>query len=117
MRQIFRLLLIVTVLASPVVAQAVTHSSVADPAVARLFSARDALGINTYAIADMTEDGRWVALTHSVRRDAFGTDYRRDGDPTYVRVTPVQLWAVEARTGQRTPVFAGKRPVRGMRWS
>ena len=98
-------------------AQAVTQSAATDPAAARLFSAADALDINTYAIADMTDDGKWVALTHSVRRDGFGTDYRRDGDPTYVRVSPVRLWAVDSRTGQRTAVFPDKRPVRGMRWS
>lgn len=87
-----------------------------DPAT-RLFSAADALEINSFAIADVTEDGKWVALTQSVRRDAFGTDYRRDGDPTYVRVTPTRLWSVDSRTGQRTAVFPDKRPVRGMRWS
>lgn len=88
----------------------------ADPS-GRLFSAADALDINTYAIADVSDDGKWVALTQSIRRDAFGTDYRRDGDPTYVRVTPIRLWSVESRTGQRTSVFADKRAVRGMRWS
>src|SRR5688500_4932174 len=83
-------------------AQAVTQSAAVDPAAARLFSAADALEINTYSIADLTDDGKWVALTHSIRRDGFGTDYRRDGDPTYVRISPSRLWAVDSRTGQRT---------------
>ncbi|HET9425828.1 MAG TPA: hypothetical protein VFO55_10685, partial [Gemmatimonadaceae bacterium] len=109
---------VLLLLAAPVAlrAQAVAQSA-PDPTASRLFSAADALDINTYAIADLTEDGRWVALTQSVRRDGFGTDYRRDGDPTYVRVTPIRLWAVDARSGQRTAVFPDKRPVRGMRWS
>src|SRR3954468_18611302 len=81
------------------------------------FTAEDALDISTFSVADMTRDGKWLALTQSVRRDGFGTDYRRDGDPTYVRVTPVRLWAVDSRSGQRTPVFPDKRPVRAMRWS
>src|SRR5204863_8845062 len=81
------------------------------------FTADDALEINTYAIADMSDDGRWVALTHAVRRDSYGTDYRHDGDPTYVHPSPVRLWSVDVRTGERRAVFADKRAVRGMRWS
>jgi dipeptidyl aminopeptidase/acylaminoacyl peptidase len=86
-------------------------------ATSHLFSAADALDISSFAIADMTDDGSRLALTQSVRRDNFGTDYRRDGDPTYVRPTSVRLWAVDARTGQRQAVFPDKRPVRAMRWS
>jgi len=81
------------------------------------FSANDALEINTYAIADMTDDGKWIALTQAVRRDGFGNDYRRDGDPTYVRPALVRLWSVDARTGQRVAIFPDKKAVRGMRWS
>jgi len=81
------------------------------------FTADDALEINTYAIADVSDDGRWVALTQAVRRDSYGTDYRHDGDPTYVHPSPVRLWSVDSRTGERRAVFADKRAVRGMRWS
>jgi dipeptidyl aminopeptidase/acylaminoacyl peptidase len=84
---------------------------------AAYFTADDALEINTYAVADVTDDGHWVALTQAVRRDAYGNDYRHDGDPTYVHPAPLRLWAVDARTGQRQPVFPDKRAVRGMRWS
>ena len=66
-----------------------------------LLRADDALEINTCAIADLSDDGRWIALTQSVRRDGYGNDYRHDGDPTYVHPTPVRLWSVDARTGQR----------------
>ena len=65
----------------------------------------------------MSDDGHWLALTQSVRRDAYGNDYRHDGDPTYVHPTPVRLWSVDARTGQRVAVFPDKRAMRGMRWS
>src|SRR3954462_1546587 len=81
------------------------------------FTADDALDINTFSIADMTDDGKWIALTQAVRRDGFGNDYRRDGDPTYVRPALVRLWSVDAKTGQRTPIFPDKKAVRGMRWS
>lgn len=81
------------------------------------FTAADALEINTYAIADLSDDGHWVALTQSVRRDSYGTDYRHDGDPTYVHPTPVRLWSVDARTGQRQAVFTDKRALRAVGWS
>ena len=96
-------------------AQSVTQSA-ADPA-SRFFTASDALDINTWQVADVTDDGRWVAMTHSIRRDGFGNDYRRDGDPSYLRVTPVRLWVIDSRSGQRTAVFPDKRPVRAARWS
>jgi dipeptidyl aminopeptidase/acylaminoacyl peptidase len=81
------------------------------------FTADDALEINTYAVADMSEDGHWVALTQAIRRDAYGNDYRHDGDPTYVHAAPLRLWSVDVRTGQRQAVFPDKRAVRGLRWS
>ena len=93
--------------------QAGTQAKAASP----YFSANDALEINTYAVADLSDDGKWIALTQSVRRDGYGNDYRHDGDPTYVKPTPVLLWAVDAHSGQRQPIFPDKRPVRGMRWS
>src|SRR4051812_33586897 len=70
-----------------------------------VFTADDALEVNTGVIADMTEDGRWLAFTQSVRRDGYGNDYRHDADPTYVHPTPVRLWSVDSRTGQRQAVF------------
>ena len=81
------------------------------------FSATDALDINTFAVGDLSDDGKWLALTQSVRRDGYGTDYRHDGDPTYVKPTPVRLWAVDAHSGQRQAIFPDKRPVRATRWS
>jgi hypothetical protein len=52
-----------------------------------------------------------------VRRDAYGQDYRRDGDPTYVHPVPVRLLVVDTKSGAAHPVFADKRPVRLARWS
>jgi len=60
-------------------------------AVTPVFTADDALEINSATIADMSDDGHWLALTQSVRRDTYGNDYRHDGDPTYVHPTPVRL--------------------------
>ena len=42
------------------------------------FTAEDALAITTYAVADVTDDGRYLAVTGTLRRDSFGQDFRRD---------------------------------------
>src|ERR1044071_10384802 len=81
------------------------------------FAAADALDINAFSAGDLSDDGKWLVLTQSVRRDAYGTDYRHDGDPTYVKPTPIRMWVVDAHSGQRTPIFADKKAVRGGQWS
>jgi dipeptidyl aminopeptidase/acylaminoacyl peptidase len=112
-----RVATLMVVLAHVVIAQAPASQQGARSSASTYFTADDALEINTYAIADLSDDGHWVALTQAIRRDSYGNDYRHDGDPTYVHPTLVRLWAVDARTGQRQPVFPDKRAVRGMRWS
>ena len=109
--------LAILALATPLYAQAPHQQSSTSAPPSVYFTAQDALDISTYSIADLSEDGKWIALTQAVRRDGFGNDYRHDGDPSYVHATPVRLWSVDAKTGQRTPVFTDKRPARGMRWS
>ena len=99
-------------------AQAAQQASAPRAGVASpFFTADDALDVNTYTVADLSDDGHWLVLTQAVRRDAYGNDYRHDGDPTYVHATPERIWSVDARTGQRQPVFADKRAIRSPRWS
>jgi dipeptidyl aminopeptidase/acylaminoacyl peptidase len=99
------------------IAQAPASQSSSARAPGAGFTANDALEINTTSIADMSDDGKWLALTQSVRRDSYGTDFRRDGDPTYVHPVPVRVWSVDAKSGQRTAIYPDKKAVRGMRWS
>ncbi|HEV8214790.1 MAG TPA: hypothetical protein VGP95_03115, partial [Gemmatimonadaceae bacterium] len=81
------------------------------------FTAEDALDVVTATVGDLTDDGRWLAVTSSVRRDGYGQDYRRDGDPTYVRATPTRLIVIDTKAGTTQSVFPDKRPVRAPRWS
>lgn len=80
-------------------------------------SASDLLDVANASIADLSHDGQWIALTVNTRRDNLGVDASRDGDPSYLRVTPVMLHAVNARTLERTAVFPAARAVRGATWS
>jgi dipeptidyl aminopeptidase/acylaminoacyl peptidase len=87
------------------------------PATSPQFTAEDALDIVSYNVLDLTADGRWLAVSSSVRRDGFGVDYRRDGDPSYIRPSSSRLWIVDTRSGERRAVFPDTRNVRSVRWS
>ena len=82
-----------------------------------LFTAEDGLEVVTYAALDLTTDGRWLAAASSSRRDGLGVDYRRDGDPTYVRPGAARVWVVDTKSGIARAVFPDKRIVRAGRWS
>jgi dipeptidyl aminopeptidase/acylaminoacyl peptidase len=81
------------------------------------FTAEDALNINSYSVADLTDDGRYAVVTNTVRRDSYGQDYRRDGDPTYARGIPTRVLILDTKSGTMTPVFPDKRPARAFRLS
>ncbi len=78
---------------------------------------RDLLDVRTVNVADLSADGEWVAVTIGVRRDGFGVDYTRDGDPTYLRGSPVELLVVNTRTLERRAVFKTRTLVRNAVWS
>jgi dipeptidyl aminopeptidase/acylaminoacyl peptidase len=101
----------------PAAASAPSPSASSTPRATNTFVAEDALGIVSYTVGDLTDDGRFIAATSSVRRDAFGQDFRRDGDPTYVRGAPTRVLLIDTKTGQSSPIFPGMKSVRAMRWS
>jgi dipeptidyl aminopeptidase/acylaminoacyl peptidase len=81
------------------------------------FLAEDALNVASVAASDLTDDGRYIAAISTIRRDGFGTDFRHDGDPTYLRVSPARLLIIDTRTGSTTDVFKDKKQVRSARWA
>ena len=82
-----------------------------------LFTTDDGLDIVTYATQDLSADGRWLAATSSSRRDGLGIDYRRDGDPTYIRPSNARVWVIDTKSGAARAIYPDKRNVRLMRWS
>ena len=105
-----RLLVLAIAFAQPAFAQAPRP-------VAPTFTAEDILDITSAQVADLTADGRWLAATTSIRRDGFGVDFRRDGDPTYIRPASLRLWVIDTRTGERRAVLPDKRNLRNATWS
>jgi dipeptidyl aminopeptidase/acylaminoacyl peptidase len=81
------------------------------------FTANDALDVVTWSVADLSDDGQWLAATSTTRRASLGVDYRRDGDPSYIRPASARLWAIDTRTGDTRTVFPDSRNLRGVAWS
>ena len=86
-------------IASAVALFVVVNVPVRAQTAAATFTAADALDINSYAISDLTDDGRYLVVTNTLRRDSYGQDYRHDGDPTYTRGIPVRLLVIDTRSG------------------
>jgi len=78
---------------------------------------RDLLDITTASVADLSSDGRWLAMTIAQRRDNLGAEASRTGDPTYVRSAAVRLVVIDTRSLAQREVFKGKRMVRTALWS
>jgi dipeptidyl aminopeptidase/acylaminoacyl peptidase len=78
---------------------------------------KDLLDLNSTSIQDLSPDGQWLAVTISVRRDGFGTDYYRDNDPTYLRAPQARLVVVDTKTGAQRAVLPVKKTVRNVSWS
>lgn len=84
----------------------------AQGAAGRPFGIDDALNVRSSRIEDVSKDGRWIALTVRVRRDALGADNSRYGDPTYVTPALAEFQLIDATTGQARPILPGKVQVR-----
>ena len=93
------------------------HSLAAQATTQRGFTVDDALNVVSYSQTDLSDDGKWLASVSAVRRDGLGVDYRRDGDPTYIRPASGTLWVIETATGKATAVFPDKRNIRSLAWS
>ena len=83
----------------------------------RGFTVDDALNVASYSQTDLSDDGKWLATVSATRRDGLGVDYRRDGDPTYIRPGAATLWVIETATGKASTVFQDKRTIRSLAWS
>ena len=83
----------------------------------RRFTPDIALGVVTYSVQDISEDGNWVAATGASRRDQLGVDHHRDGDPSYIRPAKADLWVINSATGSSRRVFPDARNVRAAAWS
>ena len=82
-----------------------------------LFTPNTALDVMSGSIADVTSDGRWLAVTVQSRRDRTDVDHMRFGDPTYVSPTSTRVLLIETISGDQEWLFGDPVQVRGLTWS
>jgi dipeptidyl aminopeptidase/acylaminoacyl peptidase len=81
------------------------------------FTVEDLLDVANINVADLSEDGRWLAATSGALRDRIGIDNHRFGDPTYVAPALVDVLIIDTQTSRTQKPFHGKKQVRGLKWS
>ncbi|HEX4951029.1 MAG TPA: prolyl oligopeptidase family serine peptidase [Blastocatellia bacterium] len=81
------------------------------------FTVDDLLEVKNVALADVSDDGRWVAATVSGLRDRIGIDNYRFGDPTYIAPSRAEVLVIDTQTAKAQKLFPDKRQVRAMKWS
>ena len=81
------------------------------------FTVDDLLDVSSVNIADISDDGRWIAATSATLRDRIGVNNFRFGDPTYVAPAKVEILVIDTQTGKAQKLFAEKRSVRQLKWS
>ncbi len=83
----------------------------------RPFTPSDALYVRSPRIADVTEDGRWVAVSVQTRRDRLNVDHERFGDPTYVAPSKTSVMVLDARTEDSYWLYENPVQIRALQWS
>ena len=81
------------------------------------FTVDDMLDVANVNIADLSDDGRWLAATSSSLRDRIGIDNHRFGDPTYIAPSVADVWIIDTQTGKAQKLFPARQQVRGLKWS
>ncbi|HSQ18743.1 MAG TPA: hypothetical protein VLR92_00080, partial [Blastocatellia bacterium] len=81
------------------------------------FTVDDLLDVANVTIADLSDDGRWMAATSGTLRDRIGIDNHRFGDPTYIAPSLVDVWFIDTQTSKPQKLFQSKQQVRGLKWS
>ncbi len=96
------------------IATAVIVVALASPQAQSLepMSAEDTLKVQTAAILDLSEDGRFVAIGARRLYDNAETNHRRYGDPTYFAPSMVELRVVDTRSGASEKIGKGLMNVR-----
>jgi Tol biopolymer transport system component len=83
----------------------------------RPFTTADALDVRGVRVADVTDDGRWIAATIQTRRGRTGVDHTRFGDATYLSPSLGELLVIDAESGATHSLFDELTQVRAPVWS
>src|SRR5881396_1475396 len=100
-----------------VLALASLPSMVSAQSASSAFTVEDLLDVANINLADLSDDGRWLAVISGSLRDRIGIDNHRFGDPTYVAPALVDVLIVDTQTAKTQKPFQAKKQVRGLKWS
>jgi len=81
------------------------------------FTVDDMLDVVNVSVADLSNDGRWLAATATSLRDRIGIDNYRFGDPTYVAPSSADVLIIDTQSAKVQKLFPDKRQVRSLKWS
>ena len=81
------------------------------------FTISDSLKVKSFSLQSMTDDGRFIAGTISLRYDRLGTNHKRFGDPTYITPRPAEAVILDTESGRMEPLFDTKVEIQDMTWS
>ncbi|NOR52987.1 MAG: prolyl oligopeptidase family serine peptidase [Candidatus Aminicenantes bacterium] len=81
------------------------------------FTAGDSLRIKSFSPQSMTENGRFIAGTISIRLDRLGADHKRYRDPTYISPRLTEVIILDTKTAKTHALFKTKVHVRSMTFS
>ena len=82
-----------------------------------VFTADDMLNVVTASVLDLSDDGRFAAVSTRRTRDNADTDNRRYGDPTYLSPSAVRLLVIETENGRTQVPLADLSDIRQAAWS
>lgn len=109
---VFILSLSMLCIGTPRISAAKNHSSSG-----KQFTVDAMLDVMDVQVADITDDGRWIAATTTSLRDRIGIDNHRFGDPTYIPPHLSDIWVIDASNGKSQKIFPDKRQARDFKWS
>ncbi|MEP7340713.1 MAG: hypothetical protein ABI977_23485, partial [Acidobacteriota bacterium] len=100
-----------------IAALALIPSFVSTSQTQQAFTVDDVLDVTNVSVADIGDDGRWIAVTGTRLRDRIGIDNSRFGDPTYFAPSNAEVLVIDTQTGKSQKLFSEKRQVRQLKWS
>ncbi len=81
------------------------------------FTSEDALKVNSFSLADVTNDGNYIAGFIRSRMDRLNIDHKRYGDPNYVAPNTSELVIIDTNSGSKKRPFENKEVFGNVKWS
>ncbi len=81
------------------------------------FTAEDALKVETYTLAEITDGGEYVAGFIRSRMNRMDIDHRRYGDPNYVAPYTSKLLIINSESGDKLHPFENSEVFGAVKWS